>query len=60
MKYEEAIQQLESIVSKMESGDYSIDELSEQLKTAQKLIALCRDKLTKADEDIKKILDKNE
>ncbi|MBQ8096733.1 MAG: exodeoxyribonuclease VII small subunit [Prevotella sp.] len=60
MKYEEALQQLETIVKKMESGEYSVDELTTQLKQAQKLIALCRDKLTKTDEEIKKILNKNE
>lgn len=60
MKYEEALKQLEHIVRNMESGDYSIDELAAQLKTAQQLIALCRDKLTKADEEIKKILDSEE
>ena len=58
MKYEEALQQLETIVKKMEAGEYDIDELSEQLKQAQKLIKLCKDKLTKTDEDIKKILEK--
>lgn len=60
MKYEEALQQLESIVNKMEQGEYDIDELAEQLKTAQKLIKLCRDKLTKTDAEIKKILSKSE
>ena len=60
MKYEEALKQLESIVGKMESGEYSIDELTAQLKEAQKLIALCRDKLTKTDEEIKKILNESE
>jgi exodeoxyribonuclease VII small subunit len=60
MKYEEALNQLETIVGKMEHGDYDIDELTEQLKTAQKLIKLCRDKLTKTDEEIKKILAKDE
>ena len=56
MKYEEALQQLETIVRKMEGGEYSIDELAQQLKTAQQLIALCKDKLIKTDEEIKKIL----
>jgi exodeoxyribonuclease VII small subunit len=56
MKYEEALQQLESIVRKMEAGEYDIDELTEQLKTAQKLIKACKDKLTKTDAEIKKIL----
>ena len=60
MKYEEAIKQLETIVRKMEQGEYDIDELTEQLRTAQKLIKLCRDKLTKTDAEIKKILDKEE
>lgn len=60
MKYEEALTQLETIVRKMEAGEYDIDELTEQLKTAQKLIKLCRDKLTKTDAEIKKILGKDE
>ena len=58
MKYEEALQQLETIVRKMEAGEYDIDELSEKLKEAQKLIKLCKDKLTKTDAEIKKILGK--
>ncbi len=60
MKYEEALQQLETIVRKMEQGDYDVDELTEQLKTAQKLIAACKEKLTKTDAEIKKILAKDE
>lgn len=48
--------QLEDIVRKMENGDLDVDSLCEQLKTAQKLIKLCKDKLTKTDEEIKKIL----
>lgn len=60
MKYEEALNQLETIVRKMEQGEYNIDELTEQLKKAQQLIKLCRDKLTKTDEEIKKILAKDE
>ena len=56
MKYDEALQQLEAIVRKMEAGEYSIDELAQQLKTAQQLITLCKDKLTKTDDEIKKIL----
>ena len=50
MKYEEAMKQLEQIVSKMEN-----DEL-EQLKKAQQLIKLCKDKLMKTDKEIQKIL----
>ena len=55
-KYEAAMRQLEDIDAKMENGELDIDSLSEQLKTAQKLIKQCKDKLTKTDEDIRKIL----
>lgn len=56
MKYETAMRQLEDIATKMENGQLDIDSLCEQLKTAQKLIKQCRDKLTKTDEEIAKIL----
>ena len=57
--YEEAIRQLENIVHKMESEDLDIDELATELKTAQKLIKLCKARLTKTDEEIKKILEED-
>lgn len=56
MKYEQALHQLDDIVQKMERNEYSIDELTAQLKKAKELIRQCKDKLTKTDEDIKKIL----
>ena len=54
--YEQAIEELETIVSKMESGELNLDAITEKLKRAQKLIKLCKDRLTKTDEEIKKIL----
>ena len=55
-KYEAAMSQLEDIVKKMENGELDVDSLSEQLKVAQKLIKQCKDKLTKTDDEIRKIL----
>ncbi len=55
-KYEEAVAQLEEIVEMMENGEMSIDEMSRQLKRAQQLITLCKERLTRTDEEIKKIL----
>lgn len=55
-KYEEALQELQAIVRRMENDELDIDQLSAQLKRAQQLIKLCKDKLTKADADIKNIL----
>ena len=57
MKYETAMRQLEDIADKMENGELDIDSLCEQLKTAKKLIRLCKDKLTKTDAEINKILE---
>ena len=56
MKYEEALAQLEDIVGKMEEGQLDIDTLGEQLKKAKELIKLCKDRLTKTDAEVKKIL----
>ena len=58
--YSEAMKRLETIVSQIESGELDIDELGDQLKEAQKLIKFCRDKLYKADEEIKKMLGDDE
>ena len=56
IKYEAAFAELQTIVRKMENDELDIDQMSEQLKRAQELIKLCKDKLTKTDEEIKKIL----
>lgn len=56
-KYEEAVSEIEQIVAKMESNTTDIDAMAEQLKRAQELIKLCKDKLTKTDEEIKKVLE---
>ena len=54
-KYEEAFAELQDIVHKMENDEYSIDEIAVQLKTAQRLIKFCKDKLTKTEAEISKI-----
>ncbi len=56
IKYEEAVAQLEEIVEKMENDELDIDQLTDQLKRAKELVKLCKDKLTKTDEEIKKLL----
>lgn len=58
IKYEDAVRRLEDIVTRMENNELDIDTLSEQLKTAQQLIKLCKDKLIKTDAEIKKLLGK--
>ena len=60
MKYEEAMAQLESIVRRMEMGEMDLDSLTEELKKAQKLMEMCKNKLTKTDGEIKKMLKEDE
>ncbi len=55
--YEKAMSELEAIVNKMERDELDIDSLCEQLKRAKQLIVFCRDRLTKTDEEIKKLLE---
>jgi exodeoxyribonuclease VII small subunit len=56
MSYEEAMARLEELVRSMEKNELDIDQLSEALKESQSLIKLCRDKLYKADEQVKQLL----
>lgn len=57
IKYEEAVKQIEDIVRRLENDEMDIDSMSTELKKAQKLIKMCRDKLTKTEDEVKKILD---
>lgn len=57
IKYEEAVKQLEDIVKQLESGELDLDDMSSELKKAQQLIKICKDRLTKTDEEIKEILE---
>lgn len=56
MKYENAVAELEQIVGQMESGQLDLDTLTTKLKRAQQLIKMCKDRLTKTDEEIQQIL----
>lgn len=57
MKYEEAYEELQVIISDIESGEISVDSLSEKVKRAAELIAFCKEKLTSTESDVQKILD---
>jgi len=55
--YNESIAKLRAIVSDIEKGELDVDVLSEKVKEASRLIKVCKDKLHKADEEVKKILE---
>lgn len=60
IKYEEAVKQIEDIVRRLENDEMDIDSLGTELKKAQKLIKMCKDKLTKTEEEVNKILQDGE
>ncbi len=55
--YQQAIEELESIVNEIESEEISVDDLSEKVKRASQLIRLCKTKLTKTEEEVSKVLE---
>lgn len=55
--YTEAKKELEAIVSAIESGELDVDALTEKVKRASELITFCKEKLTKTDKELQKILD---
>lgn len=57
MKYEDAIRELDEIVTKVENGSLDIDQLTATLKRAKELVALCRDVLYKTGEEVKALLE---
>ena len=54
--YTEAFEELQLIVSEIEHGQISVDELSQKVKRATVLIKICREKLSATEEDVSKIL----
>ena len=53
--YSQALARLQQIVAQIDNGELEIDQLADKIKEANAIIAFCNDKLTKADEDIKKL-----
>ena len=54
--YTAAFEELQLIVSEIENGGISVDELSDKVKRATQLIRICKLKLTTTEEDVAKIL----
>jgi exodeoxyribonuclease VII small subunit len=57
MTYTEAKKELEQIVAAIESGELDVDALTDKVKRASQLITFCKEKLTKTDRELQKILD---
>ena len=50
--YEKGIKELESILQKLDSGEISIDEITELVKRASFLLEKCRNKLRDIEDEL--------
>jgi len=57
MKYGRAVKKLDEIIQKIEDEDIDVDELSDHVKEAVSLVNLCKDKIEKAQLEVKKVVD---
>ena len=57
LKYSEAIAELESITARMQSPDCDIDSLASLTSRALELLKICKEKLFKTDEEVRKCLE---
>jgi exodeoxyribonuclease VII small subunit len=56
--YQDAFEELQLLVRKMENAEIPVDELAEMLKRATLLINICKKKLTDTEEEVKSLLEK--
>ncbi|MDR2971232.1 MAG: exodeoxyribonuclease VII small subunit [Bacteroidales bacterium] len=56
--YQDAFEELQLLVRKMEREEISVDELAEMIKRATLLINICKKKLMDAEEEVKMLLEK--
>ena len=54
MKYTKAVSRLEEIIAKIENEEIDVDELSLRVKEAVELIKTCKEKIDKAEMEVKK------
>lgn len=54
--YTEAFEELKKLVSELDQGNVSVDDLSIKVKRASFLIKICKEKLHATEEDVNAIL----
>ncbi|MGQ8336366.1 exodeoxyribonuclease VII small subunit [Sunxiuqinia sp. A32] len=56
MTYQEAVNEIDEILNKIENDELDVDELSEKVKRVSSLIKLCKEKLHKTETEVENIL----
>ena len=58
--FEEAFQELEGIVDRLESGELKLDEAMAAFEEGMKLVKLCTEKLNAAEDKLQKLIQKDD
>ena len=53
IKYNKAIQRLDEIINRIENEEIDVDDLAQQVKEAVGLIKVCKEKIKKAEMEVK-------
>jgi exodeoxyribonuclease VII small subunit len=56
IKYGEAVEEIESILNKIENEELDVDDLTAKVKRVSELLAICKNKLHSTEEEVEKIL----
>ena len=58
--YRKTIDEIETILSKIENGETEIDDLPAEIKRAAKLLQECKEKLFQTEQEVEKIMKTDE
>ncbi len=56
IKYSKAIKKLDEILAKIETQEIDVDELADNVKEAVDLLKVCKNKIEKAQMEVKKVV----
>ncbi len=59
IRYSEAVDEIESILRQLESGELDVDEMTDKVKRVTFLIKFCKSKLKATEESVQKILEED-
>ncbi|MFI3265827.1 MAG: exodeoxyribonuclease VII small subunit [Rikenellaceae bacterium] len=58
LSYNQAVEELEDIIAQLSDQNVDVDKLAEHVKRATALVELCKTKLTRAETQVNKLLEK--
>ena len=58
--YRKAIDEIEAILQKIESGETDIDDLAAEIQRASKLLQECKKKLMQTEQEVEKVMITNQ